>query len=216
MSPIMEKSPEPENKSPAIAAAMLLFERVKSGDHEAFNELYYSHRQRVLSAVQRYILEPDTAEYVANGVFMRVWQKRNGPSAYRGGSAFGTWITRVAYNEALMYLRALKPERAHVAYSLDEPIVTEDCPPARIVDFPVRDLNLDGVVDRKELDEALAQLRPKERYMIQLRLIEGLNIEETCQLLRLKTVTVKSRLHRSRRILQEILKARKLPRQLHG
>jgi RNA polymerase sigma-70 factor, ECF subfamily len=211
MSPIVEKKPKPE-----IAAAVLLFERVKSGDHEAFNELYHSHRRRVLAAVQRYIMEPDIAEYVVNGVFMMVWQKRNGPSAYKGESSFSTWITRVAFNEALMYLRKLKPERANVAYSLDEPLTAENCSSTRVTDFPVRDLNLEGVLDREDLNTAIAQLKPMERLMIHLRLIEGMNIEETCQFLRMKTVTVKSRLHHSRKILQELLNANKIRRQIHG
>jgi RNA polymerase sigma-70 factor (ECF subfamily) len=214
--PTGESMPPIAENNKAAEAAVLLFERVRSGDHEAFDELYHSNRKRVLSAVKRYIPEPDTAEYVANGVFMRVWQKRNGPSAYKGDSTFSTWITRVALNEALMYLRGLKPERAHAAYSLDEPLGGEGRLSPSLADFPVRDLYLDGVPDRKDLDEAMAQLRPTERQMIQLRLIDGMSTEETCQILHMKTMAVKARLLRTRRTLQRILNARKLARQFHG
>jgi RNA polymerase sigma-70 factor (ECF subfamily) len=198
------------------ASPEILFERVKAGEIAAFDELYAANIERVLAAVKRYIHEPDTAEFLANDVFATVWRVRNTPSAWNGESTFSTWLTRIAINAALMHIRKHKSERYYIAYSLDEPIPrgrfsrTYRINDEMRMDFPVRDLNLEGVFDRQDLMEAVKQLPEDYRTVFQLRLIDGWSIKETCQKLGLKHNAVKSRLFRCRQILQEILNAKKL------
>jgi RNA polymerase sigma-70 factor (ECF subfamily) len=193
---------------PSPAAAPALFERIQAGDHEAFNELYAASHARVLAAVRRYITEPDIAEYVVNGVFMKVWQFRNTSAAFQARSAFITWLTRIAITESLMHIRRCKPERARIAYSLDEPEYTGENTPGygqTHKELPVRDLNLEGVFDRQILANALKQVPPTYRRVFQLRMIDGMSSEETGRILHLKVNAVKSRLFRGRQFLRDIL-----------
>lgn len=208
--------------SPASKAA-LLFERVKGGDEEAFKQLYDSHHARVLSAVKKFINEPDTANFVTNGVFIKVWQVRNSPSGFKGTSTFATWLTRIAYNAALMYLRRGAGERRHVEYTLDAPTVLNTTAGLSYLkrsqsgeikgarEFPFRDMNLEGTIDRleeegnrKKLTDAIAQLPDTYRTVVRLRLLEGRSIRETSEAMGIEATAVKSRLFRSRQILKEV------------
>lgn len=186
-----------------------LFERIQAGDNEAFNELYTTHYKRVFMAVKQFVHDVDAVEFLTNGVFAKVWQVRNTPSAYKGDSTLATWLTRIAYNEALMYIRKNKTEKRHVVYSLDGGSTNEESnqwiDTAHTVDFAVRDLNLEGIFDRKELAKAISALPTSYRVVFTMRLIDGLTIEETCSALNLGITVVKSRLFRGRRMVMDIL-----------
>jgi hypothetical protein len=54
--------------------ALSLVERMQGGDESAFNQLYATHHKRVLTVIQKYVEEYDTAEHIANGVFAKVWE----------------------------------------------------------------------------------------------------------------------------------------------
>lgn len=179
-----------------------LYRRMQTGDHEAFNEIHSHYAARVTAAIKRYIHEPDIAEFLTNGVFIRLWQVRNKPTGWKGDSAFATWLTRIAMNEALMYIRSHSTERRRYAYSLDDKVVHKNDADAMPMDFPTRDLNLEGLADRKDLAEAVDQLTPAYRQIFEMRLVEGLSIEETCAQTGLNINAVKSRLFRCRQILQ--------------
>jgi RNA polymerase sigma-70 factor (ECF subfamily) len=159
--------------------------------------------------VKRYIHEPDIAEFIANGVFLRVWEVRNKAAGFKNRSAFTTWLTRIAYNAALMHIRAGKTESRHTAYSLDDQPWGADGEfhaADRRSEFPVRDLVLEGTLDRKTLADAIAQLPESYQRVFTMRLVEGMSTEETALALNLKSNAVKSRLFRGRSILRGILR----------
>src|SRR5881396_902277 len=68
-----------------------------SGDASAFERLYRAHVARVHTLVRR-MLDADEADDVTQDVFIRAWQKL---STFRGESAFGTWLHRLAVNVVL-------------------------------------------------------------------------------------------------------------------
>src|SRR3954470_13687987 len=68
-----------------------------SGDASAFERLYRNHVNRVYGLVRR-MLSDDDADEVAQDIFVRVWQKLG---TFRGESAFGTWLHRLAINVIL-------------------------------------------------------------------------------------------------------------------
>jgi RNA polymerase sigma-70 factor (ECF subfamily) len=192
--------------------AQSLVERMQTGDETAFNLLYTAHHSRVLTAIEKYIDERDIAEHIANGVFAKVWEVRNKAAGFKGGSAFSTWITRIAINEALMHLRRTKRERNHVT-RLDERMSggdgrEENDAPER-PELGMRDLNLEGIVDRKTLAVAISYLPDDYRTVFILRLVDGLTTEETCQALGLEITVVKSRLFRARNMVKARLTKKK-------
>lgn len=193
----------------STAPAASLLDRMKTGDEEAFNELYKENYRRVLYAIQRIINEIDTAEFIANGVFAKVWEVRNSPTAFRGDSSFSTWITRIAITSALMHIRRLKAERSYATISLDAPIQSEDEESCLWPELSVRDFQLEGVADRMVLAKAIEQLPPALRQVFVYRHVQGFTTEETGTALNLRKPLVKSRLRNSQNKLREILSARR-------
>ena len=194
---------ETEQGAVAPDTSLSLLERVKTGDEEAFNELYSTYRRRVVSAVRHYISEPDVVEHITNGVFMRLWQVRNSASGFQGNSAFLTWLTKVAYNAALMHIRSTKNERQNT--SLDAPLAQTNGINTVETSFAVHDTYLEGIFDRKELDRAFAKLPADYRTVVTMRLVDGMSNEEVCEALGLKMTVVKSRLHRGRQMIRKTL-----------
>src|SRR4051812_7962115 len=78
-----------------------------SGDASAFERLYRTHASRVHSLVRR-MLDADEADDVTQDVFIRAWQKL---STFRGESAFGTWLHRLAVNVVLARRKTVGIER---------------------------------------------------------------------------------------------------------
>src|SRR5437588_10088430 len=78
-----------------------------SGDATAFERLYRTHVARVHTLVRR-MLDADEADDVTQDVFIRAWQKL---STFRGESAFGTWLHRLAVNVGLARRRTVGIER---------------------------------------------------------------------------------------------------------
>ena len=78
-----------------------------SGDASAFERLYHTHVARVHSLVRR-MLDADEADDLTQDIFVRAWQKLG---TFRGESAFGTWLHRLAVNVVLARRKTLGVER---------------------------------------------------------------------------------------------------------
>src|SRR5205823_3874021 len=87
------------------------------GDATAFERLYRTHVARVHSLVRR-MLDVDEADDVTQDVFFRAWQKL---STFRGESAFGTWLHRLAVNVVLARRKSVGVERGRF-FTGDEPL----------------------------------------------------------------------------------------------
>jgi len=83
-----------------------LVQRAQRGDEEAFVTLYLSHKRRVYSVCLAMTRDVSEAEDLTQEAFLQVFQK---VGTFRGGSAFSTWLHRVAVNTVLMKLRRRKP-----------------------------------------------------------------------------------------------------------
>lgn len=182
--------------------ALSLVERMHAGDESAFNQLYATHHTRVLTVIQKYVDEHDIAEHIANGVFAKVWEVRGKSSGFKSKSAFTTWITRIAINAALMHLRSTKLERQNTVPLAAQSSAGTTESETPIQEYSTRDLNLEGIIDRKTIARALSHLPHDYRVVVVLRLVEGLTIEETCAALKLGVPVIKSRLFRARLMLR--------------
>src|SRR3979409_343475 len=96
-----------------------------SGDASAFERLYRTHVARVHSLVRR-MLDADEADDLTQDVFVRAWQKL---STFRGESAFGTWLHRLAVNVVLARRKTLGVERGR--------FINEEQPLARVTGKPM-------------------------------------------------------------------------------
>ena len=158
-----------------------------AGDVRAFERLYRGHVARV-HALARRMLAAEAVPEVTQDVFVRAWQKL---ATFRGDSAFGTWLHRLAVNVILARRAVLRIESRR----LDDDPQALDAVPGRP---SASDLSLD-------FDSAIAHLPAGARQVFVLHDIEGYRHEEMASLLGVTTGTTKAQLHRARMILRERL-----------
>ena len=154
------------------------------GDTLAFERLYRRHVARIHSLVRR-MLSADMADDVAQDVFVRAWQKLH---LFRGDSAFGTWLHRLAINVILAKRGDLAKQRARFTDDelAFEHIATRPAMPETRMDF----------------EAALAKLPDGAREIFVLHDVEGYKHEEIAELLGVTAGTSKSQLHRARMALR--------------
>jgi len=136
------------------------------------------------------MIGPEHAAEVTQDVFVRAWEKLG---TFRGESAFGTWLHRVAVNVVLHRRAALKLERMR----FDEDEEALDVIPA-----PVRHATAEFGMD---FDRAIDKLPSGARVVFVLHDVEGFKHEEIAEFLGITSGTTKAQLHRARMILRQHL-----------
>ena len=171
---------------------LALLERLRAGEEAAWGELHQTHYPRLWSSVQRILNNPTLTDDVVQEAFIKAHRdiKR-----FAGQSQLGTWLYRIAVNQALDTIR--KRQRTDRWLSFLSPLAEEGEPPAlpegRVA--PAASAGLESADLRETITEAMAELSPEHRAVVQLRLIDEMPLEEAAQLLRCKPGTVNSRLH---------------------
>ena len=177
----------------AVHADLTLVEQCRANVPGAFEALYRAHAPRLFGLACR-LVGRNEAEDLLQEVFLTAHRKLG---LYRGDSSLGTWLFRLATNQCLDYLRS---KRARLAAMTDD--LTAD-PPAG----GGRAGAVIGVVDRLDLERALADLPPGCRTVFVLHDIEGCEHREIAELLGIADGTSKSQLHKARMRLRAALAA---------
>jgi RNA polymerase sigma-70 factor (ECF subfamily) len=162
--------------------------------------LIIRQQNRRLYRIARSILRDDSeAEDVLQEAYARAFTSLDG---FRGDARFGTWLARIVMNEALGRLRRRRP-------TLELSAVTESAGAnAQIIPFPNANPELDPetIMARREihrlLERAIDELPEDFRTVLVARLVEGMSVEDTAELLGILPETVKTRLYRARRLLK--------------
>jgi RNA polymerase sigma-70 factor, ECF subfamily len=158
-----------------------------SGDSSAFERLYRTHVARVHSLARR-MLGSHEADEVTQDVFVRTWQKLG---QFRGDSAFGTWLHRLAVNVVIERRRTFAIQRERM---------TND--PAALDMVTVGPARADLTVD---FDAAIEQLPPGAREIFLLHDVEGYKHREIASMLDITSGTSKRQLHRARMLMRKYL-----------
>jgi len=174
-----------EADDPALVA------RARRGDVDAFAALYRSHGARVYALCLRLAGDEAGAVELTQDVFVRAWEAL---PRFRGESALGSWLHRIAVNVALMRGRSDRRRLARVALSEDVGL-HEDTP-------SVAPRDVESAVD---LERALRALPPGARAAFVLHEVEGYTHEEIARHTGTAPGTVRAQLHRARRLLMEAL-----------
>lgn len=161
--------------------------RAAEGDERAFERLYRRHVARIHTLVRR-MSDADVADDITQDVFIRVWDKL---STFRGDSAFGTWLHRLAVNVVLTRRRTAKRERT---WFIDDDSAVE---------VAVARTAHPGVA--MDLEHAIARLPEGARQVFVLHDVEGWTHEEIAGELGLVAGTSKSQLSRARAALRRML-----------
>jgi len=174
---------------PPLAAVSDLARRAQAGDESAFEALYREHAGRVYALCLRLSGNPVRASELTQDVFVRCWEQIG---SFRGESAFGTWLHRLAVNVVWTANRGDRRREARVL-PVEKPEVVEtkrDTPPIG--------LSLD-------LEQAIAALPEGAREVFVLFDIEGYRHEEIARMTGIAVGTSKAQLFRARRLLREKL-----------
>jgi RNA polymerase sigma-70 factor, ECF subfamily len=180
-----------------------LVRRALTRDDTAFCTIMERHNRR-LYRIARSILRNDSdAEDVVQEAYVKAFTHLGG---FRGDSSLATWLSRITMNEALGRLRREPP-------TVDLKTFEAQRVEGEIIKFP-RTMTTDPerTMAQREIlqlvERATDNLPEIFRIVFMTRVIEGMSVEETANLLDLPPDTVKTRLHRARRLVREELDKR--------
>jgi len=178
---------------------LILLDRARAGDLDAFNDLVVCYQDLLFALVVRMVPDRDQASDAVQEAFFSAYRNMAG---FRGGSV-RSWLSRIAINAA-MDAQRLKKRRPADPY----PELEDDSwqPPADADADPV---NTALTVERhRAINQALAQITNDQRAAIVLFDVEGYDYAEIATMTRVSLGTVKSRIHRGRLALRGLLQDR--------
>jgi len=174
-----------------------LIDRCRQGDPAAFEQLYRAHAGKLFSLTCRMVGHTPDAEDLLQEIFLVAHRKLD---SFRGESALGTWLYRLASNLCLDHLRSRAARTSQVTDSLDDE-------QRWMADAASRNL-AERTVSRMDLDRAIAELPPGCRAAFVLHDIEGLEHGEVAEVLGIAEGTSKSQVHKARMRLRVLLAGR--------
>jgi RNA polymerase sigma-70 factor (ECF subfamily) len=167
-----------------------LAERFRSGDRGAFDLIVRRHQKGVWKIVRRYVKRDADASDVTQQVFVRAFK---GLAAFRGAATVRSWLYRIAINCALSWLRDHRRE---------EPTeIAEDS----LTQLPVAPGRIASDQDSAVLRAAIAQLPPKQKLVLELRVFDDLSFKEVAELADCTENTAKVNFHYAVKKLRDIL-----------
>ncbi len=192
---------------PVEDADARLIAALRAGDEAAFEELVRENGGRMLAVARRFLPREDDAQDAVQDAFLSAFRAFD---RFDGKSRLSTWLHRIVVNAALMKLRTRrrKPERSIEDYL---PAYRSDGHPTNpaLIDWSesipdtVHRMDVAAMV-RAQIEE----LPETYRTVLLLRDIEGLDTQEAAEMLGITVNAVKTRLHRARQALREMLEQR--------
>lgn len=179
-----------------------LVERAQRGDKHAFELLVAKYQRRLGRLISRFVRDSAEAEDVTQEAFIKAYRAL---PAFRGESAFYTWLYRIGINTAKNYLVSLgRRPPTTTQFDAEE---SEDFEGAEILqdmNTPENELmskQVAGVVNA-----SLLKLPDDLRTALTLREIEGLSYEEIAEIMSCPIGTVRSRIFRARETIANNLR----------
>ena len=162
--------------------------KAQTGNSVAFESLYRMHVDKVYGLCLRMTGNVAEAEDCTQDAFIQAWSKLD---KFRGESAFGTWLHRVAVNTVLGRMRKSRREQDRIR------AVTEVSQVAETIG------DSSGL---RDLEQAIDELPSGARHVFVLHAVYGYSHDETGGMLGIAAGTSKAQLHRARRLLAQQLK----------
>jgi RNA polymerase sigma-70 factor (ECF subfamily) len=175
-----------------------LVRRARGRDEAAVRASMQANNRRLYRLARGVLRNDAEAEDVVQETYVRAFTHLE---QFRGDSSLSTWLSRIAMNEALGRLRRLRP-------GVELSTLPQGALEAQIIQFPLTSSeDPEKSMAQREIqhvvEHAIDELPEPFRLVFITRVIEGMNVEETAEILGLKPETVKTRLHRARNLLRE-------------
>ena len=179
-----------------------LVARAQRGDKRAFGLLVEKYQRKLARLLSRFVRDPAEVEDVTQEAFIKAYRAL---PAFRGDSAFYTWLYRIGINTAKNYLMALG-RRAPTSTEIEaeEAEGYEDAEQLRDINTPESVLLSNEIA--ATVNATIAELPEEFRTAIQLREIEGMSYEDIARIMDCPIGTVRSRIFRAREAIAERLR----------
>ncbi|MCA9185776.1 MAG: sigma-70 family RNA polymerase sigma factor [Pirellulaceae bacterium] len=174
----------------------LLIDEALAGNTEAFGKLVQHYQDRLFNSLVYAIGSREEAEDVAQEAFVLAFVKL---SSFRRDSSFYTWLYRIAINASVSRRRKKRPEVSSDAMNFNIVANTSETPEPQ----PAADLERQE--QAVQVHAALNRLSDEHRQVVVLREMDGHGYDVIAELLGIPVGTVRSRLHRARSQLRELL-----------
>ncbi|MER8440857.1 RNA polymerase sigma factor [Mesorhizobium sp. M1312] len=181
---------------PAASGEMQLVGRALAREGGAFHTIIKMHNQRLYRIARSVVRNDSEAEDIVQEAYVRAFAQLGD---FRGESSLATWLSRIVINEALGRLRKRRRTVA-MPQNLQAEIIKFPLNPS---DDPERMMAQRQILELVE--RATDRLPDVYRTVFVARVIEGLSIDETAELLDVRPETVKTRLHRARALVRKAL-----------
>jgi RNA polymerase sigma-70 factor (ECF subfamily) len=176
-------------------------EDLQSGNRDAFAALVNDFSPKLHRLALRMLNDPYEAEDILQETFLKAFKNID---RFEGRSSIGTWLYRIATNEALMRLRKVQPDLV----AIDEPV---EMPDGHLITRELKDWCCIPESEfmtneaQSKLDNAIADLSPALRSTFILRDLHGLSTRESAEIIGVSEAAIKTRLLRARLQLRDSL-----------
>ena len=179
-----------------------LVTRAQQGDRQAFNLLVEKYQRKLARLLSRFIRDPAEVEDVTQEAFIKAYRAL---PAFRGDSAFYTWLYRIGINTAKNYLMALgRRAPTSTEVGAEEAEGFEEGEQLRDINTPESVLLSNEIA--ATVNSTIEQLPEELRRAIQMRELEGMSYEDIAQAMDCPIGTVRSRIFRAREAIAERLR----------
>lgn len=190
-----------ENASESSREDDVLVKRAMGGDEQAYSELVEKYQRALYFHILKMIKDKEQVNDLVQEAFVKAFDNLN---TYSTNYAFSTWLYRIATNHTIDYLRKKKLK----TLSIDEPVKTRDG--EMRMQLEDESAGTDRNIIRKQrqniVQNAIDELPPKYRKVIEMRHMEEKSYQEIADVLDLPLGTVKAHIFRARELLYKALK----------
>jgi RNA polymerase sigma-70 factor (ECF subfamily) len=190
-----------ENASESSREDDVLVKRAKGGDEQAYKQLVEKYQRALYFHVLKMIKDKEQVNDLVQEAFVKAFDNLN---TYSTNYAFSTWLYRIATNHTIDYLRKKKLK----TLSIDEPVKTSDGEMQMQLEDESAGTDRDIIRKQRQdmVQDAIEDLPPKYRKVIQMRHMEEKSYQEIADVLDLPLGTVKAHIFRARELLYKALK----------
>jgi RNA polymerase sigma-70 factor (ECF subfamily) len=176
--------------------------RAQGGDKQAFNLLVEKYQRKLARLLSRFIRDPAEVEDVTQEAFIKAYRAL---PAFRGDSAFYTWLYRIGINTAKNYLMAMgRRAPTSTEVEAEEAEGFDEGEQLRDINTPESALLTSEIAET--VNRTIEQLPEELRTAIQMREIEGMSYEDIAKAMDCPIGTVRSRIFRAREAIAEQLR----------
>ena len=170
-----------------------------NGQTAAFGELVRRYQDRLFNTVFRLVDSAEDAQDVVQEAFLNAYQSLD---RFKGDAQFFTWLYRIAFNSAISLKRK---QRSIVSLHMDVEGQGSVPEPHDASNSSQPDLALERADEEQRIQTALNRLSPEHRAVLILKDLEEQKYETMAEILQVPIGTIRSRLHRARLELREVL-----------